>query len=62
MRVARYRKENILSERVELLRRRQELVIRLGMLEKKILIKMEEEDSVVIMDSNMIIHLERKHS
>ena len=62
MRVARYRKENILSERVELLRRRQELVSRLGRLEKNILIKMGEEDSVVIMDSNMSIQLEKKHS
>ena len=42
MRVARYRKENILSERVELLRRMQELVSSLGRLEKNILSKMGE--------------------
>ena len=60
MRVARDRKENILSERVELLRRRQELVSRLGRLEKNILSKMGKEDSVITLDQNMLIQLEKK--
>ena len=62
MRVARYRKENILSERVELLRRRQELVSRLGRLEKNILSKMGKEDSVITVDQNMLILLEKKNT
>ena len=62
MRVARYRKENILSERVELLRRRRELVNRLGRLEKKILSKMGKEDSVITVDQNMLILLEKKNT
>ena len=60
MRVARDRKENILSERVELLRRRQELVSRLGRLEKNILSKMGKEDSVITVDQNMLVQLEDK--
>ena len=62
MRVARYRKENILSERVELLRRRQELVSSLGRLEKNILSKMGKEDSVITVDQNMLILLEKKNT
>ena len=62
MRVARYRKENILSERVELLRRRQELMSRLGRLEKNILSKMGKEDSVITVDQNMLILLEKKNT
>ena len=62
MRVARYRKENILSERVELLRRRQELVNRLGRLEKKILSKMGKEDSVITVDQNMLVQLVKKNT
>lgn len=62
LRVARYRKENILSERVELLRRRQELVNRLGRLEKKILSKMGKEDSVITVDQNMLVQLVKKNT
>ena len=62
MRVARYRKENILSERVELLRRRQELVSRLGRLEKNILSKMGKEDSVITVDQNMLVQLVKKNT
>ena len=60
--MARDRKENILSERVELLRRRQELVSRLGRLEKNILSKMGREDSVMTVDQNMQIHLQKKNT
>ena len=60
MRVARSRKENILSERVELLRRRQELVSRLDRLENNILSKVGKEDSVITLDQNMLIQLENK--
>jgi hypothetical protein len=62
LRVARDRKENILSERVELLRRRQELVSRLGRLEKNILSKMGKEDSVITVDQNMLVQLEKKNT
>jgi hypothetical protein len=59
LRVARGRKENILSERVELLRRRQELVSRLGRLEKNILSKMGKEDSMITVDQNMMVQMEK---
>ena len=60
--MARDRKENILSERVELLRRRQELVSRLGRLEKNILSKMGREDAVMTLNQNMQIHMEKKNT
>ena len=58
--MARARKENFLSERVELLRRKQELAGKMSMLEKDILIKMGKEDMVITVDSNMLVLLERK--
>jgi hypothetical protein len=62
LRVARGRKENIFCERVELLRRRPELLSRLGRLEKNILSKMGKEDSVISVDQNMMIQLEKKNT
>ena len=58
--VARSKKEHFLSERVELLRRKQELAGKMSMLEKDILIKMGKEDRVITVDSNMLVLLERK--
>ena len=60
--LARSRKENILAERVELLRKQQEWVMRLGRLERNILIRMgkEEKDWMIIVDRNMEVHLEQK--
>ena len=62
MSLARSRKENILAERVELLRKQQEWVMRLGRLERNILIRMgkEEKDWMIIVDRNMEVHLEQK--
>jgi hypothetical protein len=60
LRLTRDRKENIQIERVELLRRRQELVSRLDRLEKNILSKMGKEDSVITVDQNMLVQLENK--
>ena len=59
---ARSRKENILSERVELLRQQQEWVRRLGRLERDILIKMgkEENNWVIKVDRNMVVSLEQR--
>jgi hypothetical protein len=61
LRLARSRKENILSERVELLQRQQELVSRLGRLERDILMEMGKEDWVILVDRNMLVHLEKKN-
>jgi hypothetical protein len=58
--LARSKKENILSERIKLLRRRQELVSNLDRLERDILIKMGKEDCVIVQDRNMLLHLMKR--
>eukprot|EP00092_Neocalanus_flemingeri_P013056 GFUD01014070.1.p1 GENE.GFUD01014070.1~~GFUD01014070.1.p1 ORF type:complete len:372 (+),score=131.29 GFUD01014070.1:128-1117(+) len=60
--LARSRKENILSERVELLRRHQKCRRRLGKLERDILIRMGKEESswVINVDRNMVVKVEHK--
>ena len=60
MRLVRSKKENILSERVKLLRRRKELVSILDMLEKDILVKMGREDCVIVQDRNMLLLLKKR--
>ena len=58
--LARTMKESILSERVELLGRKQELEGRMARLENDILFKMGKEDMVITVDNNMLVLLERK--
>ena len=58
--MAKTRKESILSEQVKLLRRKQELTGKMSRLEKDILNKMGMEDLVITVDSNMLVHLEKK--
>jgi hypothetical protein len=58
--LARSMKENVLSERVKLLGRRQELVSNLDRLERDILLKMGMEDCVIVQDRNMLLHLTKK--
>ena len=57
--LARTRKESILSERVELLRTKQEMAGKMSGLEKDILIKMGMDDMMITVDSNMSVHLEK---
>jgi len=58
---ARSRKENILGERVELLRQQQEWMRRLGRIERDILIRMGKEENkwVIKMDRNMEVKVEQ---
>ena len=60
--MARCKKENILSERVELLRQQQEWVRRLGRLERDILIRLgkEEKNWVIRVDRNREVRVEQK--
>ena len=58
--MAKTRKESILSEQVKLLRRKQELTGKMSRLEKDILNKMGMEELVITVDSNMLVHLEKK--
>ena len=59
--MARSKKENILSERVELLRQQQEWVRRLGRLERDILIRLgkEEKNWVIRVDRNRDVRVEQ---
>ena len=58
--MARWKKENILSERAELLRQKQEWLARLGQLEKNILNKLgkKEKDWRIRLDENMVVKVE----
>ena len=60
--LTRCKKENILSERVELLRQQQEWVRRLGRLERDILIRLgkEEKNWVIRVDRNREVRVEQK--
>merc|ERR1711942_573482 len=60
LRLARDRKEKILTERVQLLRRRQEMVAKLGRLEKNILCKMGKEDFAITVDDNSHVNIKRR--
>eukprot|EP00092_Neocalanus_flemingeri_P039151 GFUD01042613.1.p1 GENE.GFUD01042613.1~~GFUD01042613.1.p1 ORF type:complete len:351 (-),score=141.82 GFUD01042613.1:63-1043(-) len=60
--LARSRKENILSERVELLRRHQEWERKLGSLERNILVRLGKEENswIINVDRNMVVKVEHK--
>ena len=60
MSLARSRKKNILTERVELLRKRQHLAGRLTRLEEEVLIKMGKEELMIKGDNDLAVNLKKK--
>ena len=61
MSLARSRKKNILTERVELLRKRQEVAGRLTRLEEDVLIKMGKEELMITGNNDLAVNLKRTH-